>query len=132
MKIALDDKSLFGNEAAEDEKENVFASYAVERPEVTTFLDSAAHIAIARAYKGEGKSALLRLVAMRLREQSDPPITISVTASSISPELDGTDSDKWVRGWKTNILRLAAREIGAGIATRLKAKPPEQYGGGIA
>jgi hypothetical protein len=116
MKIALDDKSLFGNEAAEDEKENVFASYAVERPEVTTFLDSAAHIAIARAYKGEGKSALLRLVAMRLREQSDPPITISVTASSISPELDGTDSDKWVRGWKTNILRLAAREIGAGIA----------------
>jgi len=116
MKIALDDKSLFGNEAAEDEKENVFASYAVERPEVTTFLDSAAYIAIARAYKGEGKSALLRLVAMRLREQSDPPITISVTASSISPELDGTDSDKWVRGWKTNILRLAAREIGAGIA----------------
>lgn len=116
MKIALDDKSLFGNEAAEDEHEEVFSSYAVDRPEVTTFLDPDAHIVIARAYKGEGKSALLRLVALRLREQSDLPIVISIPASSISPTLDGTDSDQWVRGWKTNILKLAAREIGAGIA----------------
>jgi hypothetical protein len=36
MKIALDDKSLFGNEAAEDEHEDVFSSYAVDRPEVAT------------------------------------------------------------------------------------------------
>jgi len=116
MKIALDDKSLFGNEAAEDEHEDVFSSYAVDRPEVTAFLDPDAHIAIARAYKREGKSALLRLVTLRLREQSDLPIVISIPASSISPTLDSTDSDQWVRGWKTNILKLAAREIGAGIA----------------
>ena len=36
MKIALDDKSLFGNEAAEDEHEDVFSSYAVDRPEVAS------------------------------------------------------------------------------------------------
>jgi hypothetical protein len=116
MKIALDDKSLFGNEAAEDEHEDVFSSYAVDRPEATAFLDPDVHIAIARAYKGEGKSALLRLVTLRLREQPDLPIVISIPASSISPTLDATDSDQWVRGWKTNILKLAAREIGAGIA----------------
>ncbi|NNM69780.1 MAG: hypothetical protein HKM00_07445 [Gallionella sp.] len=116
MKIELNDKSLFGNEAAEDESEDIFTGYAVERPEISKFLDSASSLAIARAYKGEGKSALLRLVALRLHSQTLPPIVISVPASSISPELDSTDSDRWVRGWKTNILKLAAREIGATIA----------------
>lgn len=116
MKIVLNDKSLFGNEAAEDEAEDIFTGYAVERPEISKFLDHTSPLAIARAYKGEGKSALLRLVALRLRSQSLPPLVISVPSSSISPEFDSTDSDKWVRGWKTNILRLAAREIGATIS----------------
>ena len=116
MKIRLTDKSLFGNEAAEDETEDIFMGYAVERPEVSMFLDRSNSIAVARAYKGEGKSALLRLVDIRLREAEPAPLVISVPASSISPELDSSDSDKWVRGWKTNILKLAAREIGASIA----------------
>lgn len=116
MKIELNDKSLFGNEAAEDESEDIFTGYAVERPEISKFLDGASSLAIARAYKGEGKSALLRLVALRLHSLTLPPIVISVPASSISPELDSTDSDRWVRGWKTNILKLAAREIGATIS----------------
>lgn len=116
MQITLTDKTLFGNEAAEDEIEDVFTGYAVERPEVSKFLDSTNSIAIARAYKGEGKSALLRLVALRLRERTLVPLIISISSSSISPELDSTDSDKWVRGWKTNILKLAAREIGATIS----------------
>lgn len=116
MNITLVDKSLFGNEASEDEVEDVFTGYAVNRPEVAQFLDSTSTIAIARGYKGEGKSALLRLVTLRLREQSPVPLVISVPASSISPELDSADSDKWVRCWKINILKLAAREIGATIS----------------
>lgn len=116
MKIVLSDKSLFGNEAAEDENEEIFTGYAVDRPEVEKFIDASSPLAIARAYKGEGKSALLRLVSLRLNSQTLPPIVISVPASSISPELDDADSDKWVRGWKTNILKLAAREIGATIS----------------
>lgn len=116
MKIKLNDKSLFGNEAAEDEIEDVFTGYAVERPEVSRFLDPTSSLAIARAYKGEGKSALLRLVALRLNQQSPAPLVINIPASSISPDLDCTDSDRWVRGWKTNILKLAAREIGATIS----------------
>jgi len=116
MKIVLNDKTLFGNEAAEDELEDVFESYAVERPEVTEFLQETRPIAVVRAYKGEGKSALLRLVALRLRAQPSPPLIISIPASAISPEIENTDSDRWVRNWKTNILKLAAREIGATIS----------------
>ena len=116
MKIKLDDKSLFGNEAAEDEVETIFTSYVIERAEVAQFTDASFPVAVARAYKGEGKSALLRLVALRLREKAPSPIVISIPASLISPEFDSTDSDKWLRGWKENILRLAAREIGSSIS----------------
>lgn len=116
MRINLTEKSLFGNESAEDENEDVFTGYAVERPEVSAFLNTNSPIAIARAYKGEGKSALLRLVAIRLRENKSSPLVVSIAASAVSPDLEGTDSDRWVRGWKTNILKLAAREIGATIS----------------
>ncbi|MBF0436847.1 MAG: hypothetical protein HQL77_15950 [Magnetococcales bacterium] len=66
VRIDFSDESLFGNEAAEDEDEEIFKSYAFEREEVTDFLQKDKRIAILKAYKGEGKSALLRLVASRL------------------------------------------------------------------
>ena len=116
MKIALTDRTLFGNEAAEDEQDDVFESYAVMRPEVTEFLEDKHPVAVVRAYKGEGKSALLRLVALRLMEKTVPPLIIRISSSAISPTIDDRDSDRWVRGWKENILRLAAKEIGSTIS----------------
>lgn len=116
MKINLTDKTLFGNEAAEDELEDVFKSYAVSRQEITHFLDDDRHLVIVRAYKGEGKSALLRLVGIQLRAQNQPPLIINISASAVAPDVDGADQDRWVRGWKTNILKLAAQEIGARIS----------------
>lgn len=116
IKITLSDENLFGNEAAEDELEEVFNSYAVERSEVKNFLNPERRIAITRAYKGEGKSALLRLVSLRLQKQEVTPIIINVSAAALSPEVEGIDSDVWVRGWKINILRRATREIGAKIS----------------
>lgn len=83
MKIILNDKTLFGNEAAEDEVEDIFTGYAVERPEVSKFLDQTSSLAIARAYKGEGKSALLRLVALRLRSLQNRVLT------SVHPKIVG-------------------------------------------
>lgn len=115
-KIDFADKNLFGNEAAEDEAESIFSSYAVMRPEVLTFLDPEQSVAVARAYKGEGKSALLRVVSMELRKKDPKPVVISLPVSSVSPEMDSVDHDKWVRAWKQNILRHAVSEIGANIA----------------
>lgn len=114
--IDFADKNLFGNEAAEDEAENIFSSYAVMRPEVKKFLDSSESIAIVRAYKGEGKSALLRLVQLELRKRIPQPVVLAVPASSLSPELENSDHDRWVRAWKQSILKLACNEIGAQIA----------------
>lgn len=112
MKIDIVSKQLFGNEAGEDEGEEIFKSYAVNRPEVNEFLSNENSISIVRAYKGEGKSALLRLVALNLKKKAEPPVLIYISATSISPELTDTDSDRWIRGWKSSILKLAAKEIG--------------------
>lgn len=59
-RVDLTDDELFGNEMAEDEEERLFTSYAYERPEFQAFLNSATKLKVVRAYKGEGKSALLR------------------------------------------------------------------------
>ena len=114
--VDFSDTSLFGNEAAEDEAESIFSSYAVVRSEVAEFLDAGVSLAVTRAYKGEGKSALLRLVHLELRKRKPQPIVLAVPASSLSPELDSHDFDRWVRAWKQSILRLAANEIGASIS----------------
>jgi len=116
MKIKISDKSLFGSEIAEDETDDVFISYAVSRQEVVEFLNIDNPIAIVRAYKGDGKSALLRLVKMGLTASTDPSLTIHISAHSVSPDIESNDSDKWIRGWKANLLSLAAREIGANIS----------------
>lgn len=118
--IRLTDLTLFGNDAAEDEEDNVFSSYVLEREELSDFLDASQKIRIARAYKGEGKSALLRLARAKLppRTQGEV-ITIAATGASLSPNLATIDSDQWVTSWKEQILRLIAREIGATLGIAL-------------
>ena len=59
--INLADPDLFGNDAAEDEVDDIFNSSALKRDELGTFTDARKRIRVVRAYKGEGKSALLRM-----------------------------------------------------------------------
>jgi hypothetical protein len=114
MPISLTDPDLFGNDAAEDEDEEVFKSYALDRPELAAFTDAKRKICVARAYKGEGKSALLRLVRAHLEE--DPhAFIISATGASLSPDTTAEDTDAWVRLWKREVFALIAREVGARI-----------------
>lgn len=116
-KIDLHDESLFGNEAAEDEADHIFAAYAVERQEVSRFCDPARAIAIARAYKGEGKSALLRLARTRLQARAEaPPLIIDTTGPTISPIVeDRANFAVWIQEWKRRILELTANRVGAAV-----------------
>jgi hypothetical protein len=66
LSIDLVAPDLSGNDAAEDEEEEVFQAYAVDRTETSNFADATRRLCIARAYKGEGKSALLRMAATRI------------------------------------------------------------------
>jgi hypothetical protein len=116
--IDLTDPTLFGNDAAEDEPDDVFNSYAFERPEVAIFSDAKRSLCIARAYKGEGKSAMLRLAQRKvrnLRDVAERQIIISRTASELSPEVSNDNYATWTRAWKAAIFGIFAAEIGATI-----------------
>lgn len=65
MKVALDDRSLFGNDASEDEPKPVFMSYFVDQPAFADFLNPDQRLWVANGRKGMGKSALI----VRFQEQ---------------------------------------------------------------
>lgn len=113
--IVLTDPTLFGNDAAEDEKDEVFNSYVMERPELATFVDRKRSFAVARAYKGEGKSALLRLTRHRIGQVREPLVLVAKTASELAPEVVREDYATWTRAWKASLLGMLAVEIGSQI-----------------
>lgn len=115
VKISLTDPTLFGNDAAEDEREDIFRSYAFDRPEVQPFSDSGRPFCVAHAYKGEGKSALLRLTRLRVSQRNEAAIQIARTADELAPDVTRDDMVSWVRGWKASILHAFAVEIGSRI-----------------
>lgn len=116
LHIPLDDPNLFGNDAAEDEEDEIFRSYALERGEIADFAQLNRQLSFVRAYKGEGKSALLRITrSTLLTPDIAAGLIIATPASNISPELDTTDFAVWVRSWKKAILGRLAAEVGAKI-----------------
>jgi hypothetical protein len=115
--IRLTDESLFGNDAADLEHDALFYSYAVERPELEDFLDPSKSIQIARAYKGEGKSGLLRITTNKLRASEADQLIVNAIGPDHSPTVSDIDSDLWTREWKKSLLKLVANEIGATLGT---------------
>jgi len=110
--INFNDPTLFGNDAAEDEDLDVFNSYVVDRSETQEFTNPKNRIRIARAYKGEGKSALLRLARQKIPAED---VIVNATGPSLAPEVHGIDSDLWVNAWKRRILSAIASEVGVRI-----------------
>jgi len=116
LAIALDAPDLFGNDAAEDEDEEVFLAYAVDRDEIRNFSDPTRRICIVRAYKGEGKSALLRLAATHLTEQQGRSLVmVRDSANSLAPTLADVDFAPAIRAWKKSILGRVATAVGSHI-----------------
>lgn len=118
--VNLWDVNLFGNDAAEEEHEDIFQSYALEREEANKFIDENNKIQIVRAYKGEGKSALLRIVSNKLSREKVNSVKIITTGVALSPNIESDDSDYWTREWKRNIVKLIASEIGSRIGFAYK------------
>lgn len=110
--IDLSDIELFGNEMAEDEEEALFRSYAYEREEFPEFLNSVTKLKVVRAYKGEGKSALLRWTFLRLVDFKNV-IVHTAYANSIAPTLSASSDVDPIRAWKESYIRTAASAVGA-------------------
>ena len=93
MDARLDDRSLFGNDAGEDENEAVLMSYFVDRPDFQDFLNPTTRLQIARARKGMGKSALLVRLAHQLRNSDQNPIVLHYVPSALTSVLPRPDTD---------------------------------------
>lgn len=114
--VDLSDPELFGNEMAEDEEERLFASYAYERPEFGRFLDPVSKILVVRAYKGEGKSALLRWTSLQLKRFKNV-VSHSAYANALVPAVSERGDD-YIRLWKESFIRAAANAVGARLELR--------------
>jgi hypothetical protein len=117
MHVDLTDPTLFGNDNAEDEDIAVLESYFFQRPEFLHLLEHRHAISIVRAYKGEGKSALLRMLRLKLAHdaQSGRLILVDTPATTLAPTLDSTDPVQWFQAWTAVLSRRIVAEVGATI-----------------
>ena len=111
--IDYNDATLFGNDAAEDENQDVFNAYFVPRPEVDLFCQASRLIAILRAYRGEGKSATIRRVHQLNIAQG--VWSVKLTGSALSPAVETNDPNVWNREWQKSILQAIAADVGRRI-----------------
>jgi len=105
---------LFGNEAAEDEEQEIFLSHLLQREESTSFENPVNGIKIVMAYKGQGKSSLLRSLASKL-QRKDEALVIRKTGGAVFPDVTGHDPVKWAKAWKKELYKLIAVSYGAEI-----------------
>lgn len=117
--IPLDDKTLFGNDAGEDEDESLLVSYFVDQPAFGPFLDPGEGLRVVTGRKGTGKSALLVRFAHDLRASADKPLVLHLVPSSLAAlkEPPATDNTVVLENYWKQVICAAinmelARDIG--------------------
>lgn len=113
-KINFKDKTLFGNDAGEDEDEHVLISYFVNQTEFDDFLDSGQKLMSAKGRKGMGKSALLVRFAHQLKEDGRKPLVIQAVPSSLAAIMappQTTDTVTLENYWKQVICAAVNMEL---------------------
>lgn len=114
VQLDFNDKTLFGNDAAEDEKADILASYFVTQPSFDDFLNTSELIQVVHAKKGMGKSALLSKFAYELRNSPRKPLVIQLVPSSLTALLEPPSTTKSAileNYWKQVICRAINFEI---------------------
>jgi len=120
--IDLSDPELFGNDAGEDEKPEILASYFVNQLSFDRFLDRQASFSIARARKGMGKSALLKKLEYDLKRTHQRVLVVHATPVTLAAIAEPPSIDDHVlleNYWKQAICALINVEIGRSIGFAL-------------
>lgn len=119
-KLRLDDRLLWGNEAADDEDPELLNSYFVTQnnSEWDNFFDVDVTFSIARARKGMGKSAILKECAFRNKSQ-DNCIVIDIKGSDLIAHKrlqEGIqDVTQSIFDWKQRICAIINYKLGEKI-----------------
>ncbi len=119
LRIKLSDKSLFGNDAGEDESQEILNSYFIKNDDFDDFYDSNSRLSVVSARKGMGKSTLLSKLHFDLNnnEELGKPIVIRVTGNSLLGLGDFTNKDPAYleNYWKQIICKEINIHIGNSI-----------------
>jgi len=115
--LDFEDPDLFGNDAAEEEDPEILASYFVEKPHFNKFYDPRRRIAIVRARKGMGKSALLAKLNHTLSQDEDGQMVLALKGQDLVGFADFSSRDPLalINSWRLAICRRIALELGRSI-----------------
>ena len=113
----VDYDAMFGNDSGENEKDQALQEYFVEVPEFRKFFNSANELGFVRARKGMGKSAMLKVLSLRRKEENPEDIVIFTTGNELMGLGDFTNkSQAYLENhWKQVICQRICVEIGRKI-----------------
>lgn len=113
----VDYDAMFGNDSGENERDQALKEYFVDVPEFRKFFNKTNEFGIVRARKGMGKSALLKVLALRRREENPEDLVIFTTGNELMGMGDFTGkSQAYLENhWKQVICQRICVEIGRKI-----------------
>lgn len=113
----IDYDDMFGSDSGEHEKESALREYFVDLPEFKKFFNPSNELGIVRARKGMGKSALLKVLALRQREHNSKDIIITATGNELMGMGDFSNKGQAYleNHWKQVICKRICIEIGRKI-----------------
>lgn len=113
----IDYEAMFGNDSGENEKSEALKEYFVEVPAFDKFFDHTSELGFVRARKGMGKSALLKILSLRRKEEHPDDIVIFTTGNELMGLGDFTNKGQAYleNHWKQVICKRICVEIGLKI-----------------
>lgn len=116
MNVDLTDERIFGNDAGDDENEQLLSTYFYERPEFQRFYDRESALRIVKARKGTGKSALLRRTELIARAARPDDVFVVCKGPEIFPDFSlPRNASNPVLAWQQSICARINRALGASI-----------------
>lgn len=111
--IKINDRRLWGNEAADDEDPEILSSYFVSNQNYDLYFDLNTKLSIARARKGMGKSALINEFANRV-EKNDRCIVINIKGAELVAQkpIKYMTADEHIYDWQQRICMCINQHIG--------------------
>lgn len=117
----VDYDAMFGNDSGENERDQALKEYFVDIPEFRKFFSDANELGFVRARKGMGKSAMLKVLSLRRKEENPEDLVIFTTGNELMGMGDFTGkSQAYLENhWKQVICKRICVEIGRKINVAL-------------
>ncbi|MEK6364983.1 MAG: hypothetical protein V4803_05010 [Burkholderia gladioli] len=112
---------MFGNDSGENERDQALKEYFVDLPDFKKFFNDKIELGIVRARKGMGKSAMLKVLSLRRKEQAPDDLVIFTTGNELigMGDFTGKSQAYLENHWKQVICKRICIEIGRRINVAL-------------